>query len=283
MKLRIATYNIRRGGWSRRYALARVLGAIRPDVAVLQEATDPAVVRLLADATGCRVALQAPGRSVAVLSRLDWHDARWHPVGTGRSVADVDLACGVRLLGAHLSAGLSRRGERRREAEIEALLAVAGVADRDPTVIAGDLNAIAPGDTPRLADLPRWIRVLLRFDGGIGTSVMARVLAAGYVDAFRRLNRLDPGTTMPAIAPSVRLDYLMLGPALAPVTEWCRVGGADRADMVAASDHLPVVAELELADGTSGPQPPQRHRPAPGRAGLGGPRLRSPEPGGEQP
>ncbi len=225
--------------------LARVLGTISPDVTVLQEATDPAVVRSLADATGSLVVLQAPGRSVAVLSRVDWDAAAWRAVGPARAVADVELACGIRVLGAHLSAGLSQRGERRREAEVRVLLAAAPSGPR-PTVIAGDLNAIAPGDRPILADLPRWIRVLLRFDGGITTAAMHRLLAAGYVDTFRHLHPDDHGTTMPALAPSVRLDYLLLTPQLLPAVAWCRVGEADPDDLVAASDHLPVVAELQL-------------------------------------
>jgi endonuclease/exonuclease/phosphatase family metal-dependent hydrolase len=226
--------------------LARVLGEIAPDVAVLQEATDPAVVQTIADATGSRVVLQAPGRSVAVLSRLDWHAADWRFVAAGRAVADVELAGGVRLLGAHLTAGLSRRGERRREAEARALLAAMGPGSTAPTILAGDLNAIAPGDRPVVAALPTWIRVLLRVDGGIGTTAMRSLLAAGYVDAFRTLHPDDPGLTMPAMAPSVRLDYVLVSPDLAAAVVACRVGGPDATELAAASDHLPLVAELEL-------------------------------------
>lgn len=247
MRLRIATYNIRRGGRTRRHLLAGVLGQLESDVTVLQEATDPAVVGFLAEATGGRVVLQAPGRSVAVLSRVEWRSAAWRVVAPGRAVADVELASGIRVLGAHLSAGLSWRGERRREVEAGGVLAVAGSADARPTIIAGDLNAIAPGDRPVIADLPAWIRILLRMDGGIGTTVIQRLLDAGYVDAFRRLHPDDPGTTMPASAPSVRLDYLLLTRRLAASLAWCRVGGADPGELAAASDHLPVVAELNLS------------------------------------
>jgi endonuclease/exonuclease/phosphatase family metal-dependent hydrolase len=253
VRLRIATYNIRRGGWPRRHALARVLGAIDPDVAVLQEATDPDVVRMLADATGSEVVLHTTANSVAILTRRAWREARWHAIAPRRFAAEVDLACGVRILGVHLSAGLSSRGERRRALELERLLAVAGEGPAGGTIIAGDLNAIAPGDNPAVSDLPRWIRILLRFDGGIATTVVERVLDAGFVDAYRQHNPGDPGTTMPAIAPSVRLDYLMLGPALATAVEWCRVGVAEPADLVIASDHLPVVAELELPGDPAAP------------------------------
>lgn len=246
MRLRLATYNIRRGGGSRRHVLARVLEEIAPDVVVLQEATDPVVVQTLADATGSRVVLQAPARSVAVLARVAWQAAEWRAVGPGRAVADVELAGGVRLLGAHLTAGLSRRGERRREAEARALLAVAGGGAARPTILAGDLNAIAPGDRPLLAALPRWIRILLRVDGGIGTTAMGSLYEAGYVDAFRSLHPDEPGLTMPAMAPSVRLDYVLVSAGLASSVVSCRVGGADPSELGAASDHLPLVAELDV-------------------------------------
>ena len=130
-----------------------------------------------------------------------------------RNFVEVELAeTGVRVIGVHLSAGLSGRGERRRLPEINRVLQV---ADAPPgagrTLIAGDLNAVAPGDLSAVARLPAWIRLLLRVDGGIGTTVVARVLGEGYTDAYRRLNPDVVGPTMPAAAPSVRLDYLMLG------------------------------------------------------------------------
>lgn len=248
MTFRIASWNIRKGGRRRRRAIASVLQSLDPDVAVLQEATDPAVVRWLAEATGSLVALHRPGRSVAVLSRVAWDETRWHRLPTGRLFIEVESRePAIRMLGVHLSAGLSRRGERRRSREIDHVLAVAAASPAaDRTLIAGDLNAIAPSDLPRVSSLPAWIRLLLRIDGGIGTSVVRRVLEHGYGDAFRTFNPSDPGATMPAGAPSVRLDYLMLAPGLVPAASGCRIGGVDPSLVVAASDHLPVVLDLDL-------------------------------------
>ena len=162
-------------------------GAIDADVVVLQEATDPTVVRFVADTLGARVVINAPGRSVAVMSRLGAVEGRWHRMARARSFAEVDLPeLGFRILAVHLSAGLSARGERRRLREVDRLLAVADAAPGpERTLIAGDLNAIATGDVPDVAALPRWIRLLLRVDGGIGTLVVDRLLADGFVDAFR--------------------------------------------------------------------------------------------------
>jgi exodeoxyribonuclease-3 len=246
--LRIATYNIRKGGRGREARIADVLQALDADITVLQEATDPRVVVGIAQATGSAISISGAGRSVAVLTKVRRPEAHWHAFRTGHSFAELDLAqWQIRLLGVHLSAGLSGRGERRRGVELDTLLAVTAEGPGPArTVIVGDLNSISPGDVPITAALPAWIRVLLRVDGGMRTTVVERVLEAGFVDAFRRLNPDEPGSTMPAIAPTVRLDYVMVGPELVLSVSACRIGELDRALLVAASDHLPLVAELDV-------------------------------------
>lgn len=250
MRLRIATYNIRRGGGRRHRHISDVLAELKADVVVLQEAIYPETVRLLAEATGARALVQGPGRSIAVLSRLGDLRVRWLPLSRGRTFADVELeGAGIRLLGVHLAAGLSRRGERLRAREIEHVL-VAGARQPGPgrTIITGDLNAIAPGDALDVGRLPTWIRLLLRIDGGIETGVVRHLLDAGYVDAYRVLHPRTSGATMPAVAPSVRLDYILLGAALAPAVIDCDIGMAAPALLAAASDHIPVVVDLDLGD-----------------------------------
>ncbi len=245
---RIVTYNIRKGGLRRRRLIADVLTAIDADVVVLQEATDPRVVRLLAEATGCRAIIHAPGRSVAVLSRSQPAEAVWHRMARARNFAEVTLPqLDLRILAVHLGAGLSGRPERRRLRQVERVLATA-CAGPGPgrTMIVGDLNAIARGELPNIAALPRRIRMLLRVDGGMGTAVIDRVLAEGFSDAYRALNPDGDGSTMPAVAPTVRLDYVMVGPDLVPLVAACGIPAIDPALLRRASDHLPIVAELAL-------------------------------------
>jgi endonuclease/exonuclease/phosphatase family metal-dependent hydrolase len=249
VKVRIATYNIRKGGRRRRHHLAEVVRALDADVTVLQEATDPRVVRSLAEAAECDVVIHAPGRSVAMLSRVPTASPRWHRMARARNFVEVELAdARVRVIGVHLSAGLSGRGERRRSKEIEHVIRVAGEPPgKGRTLIVGDLNAIAPGDVHAVVRLPAWIRLLLRVDGGIGTTVMARVLGEGFTDAYRREHPDVVGPTMPAAAPSVRLDYLLLGADLVPAMVACSHGAAEPSLLWAASDHLPVVLDLDLS------------------------------------
>ena len=92
----------------------------------------------------------------------------------------------------------------------------------DNTILMGDLNSVARGDVPRVAAMPLWLRLLLRFDGGIRTDVQDRLAAAGWVDAFRHLHPDDPGFTLPALEPQIRLDYALVPPLLLPAVTTAR-------------------------------------------------------------
>lgn len=247
--MQIASYNIRKGGSRGRAAIAEVLTALDPDLTVLQEATDPEVVAWLARKTGNPFWTSRVGHSVALLARREPDQLRWHAIGPNRTCIEIEPADGFRLFGIHLSSGLSRRGERRRLLELGVILELAGPADdRRRTMIVGDFNSIAPGDTLAVAMLPRWIRMLLRLDGGIQTEVMGSIRAAGFVDAYRRFEPTD-GATLPAAAPVVRLDYAMMGADLAGAVTSCSTGGASPSLLAMASDHLPLLTVLGLETG----------------------------------
>lgn len=246
MTLRLVSYNIRKGGRRRSRLIGEVLRRLDPDLVVLQEAVDPWVVAEVAREIGGQVLLGAPARSVAVVSRMGELETAWHHGRHGPRYAEVVLpSINVRVIGLHLTAGLSGRGERRRVREAEQVLATAA-GDGGPAgvVLAGDFNSVAPGDLPAIRRLPTWLRILLRVDGGISTRVMGQLLAAGFVDAFRLRNPDTAGATIPSDAPSVRLDYFLLGPAVAPRLVECRVALDDRTLLAAASDHLPIVLDL---------------------------------------
>ena len=114
-----------------------------------------------------------------------------------------------------------------------------------PIVLLGDFNAVAPGDAPFVRRMPLWIRALLRFDGGIRTEAMTAVAGAGFKDAFRAANPSLAGLTLPSGAPVIRLDYVMLDEPLAGRLVACRTGEPGPV-AAAASDHLPVIVELDL-------------------------------------
>jgi endonuclease/exonuclease/phosphatase family metal-dependent hydrolase len=145
-------------------------------------------------------------------------------------------------------------GRRRMEADWLA----AAVRRAGPlTLVAGDLNTLDPtvDHTERLAGLPDlYRRRHLRRDGRtVDTRAVSRLLGAGLVDLWPHTGGAEPdGLTVPtrhggAEFAAMRLDYLLATPAVAALTRRVRVvrdGAADR-----ASDHYPVVADLELAPG----------------------------------
>jgi endonuclease/exonuclease/phosphatase family metal-dependent hydrolase len=244
MTLRVASYNIRFGGYGRASAIVGVLEAMTPDVVILQEATAPAIVHEIGQGLGMGFVEAQPGRSVAALSRTPFAGSAWHDLRPGRRTLEVVLGeTDVRIFGVHLSAGLSRRGEARRIVEVGRLLEHVATAGSDRVLLVGDFNAIAPGDGPLLRLLPLWIRLLLRFDGGIRTEAMQRLIDAGYIDMFRYVHPAEPGLTMPSIVPSVRLDYVLAGAGVAG-----HIVDVERAapSTARASDHLAIVAGFDL-------------------------------------
>lgn len=244
--MRIVSYNIRFGGGRRLAFIGAVLAELRPDVVLLQEATDPAGVDRIARIAGMPHVYRRPGWSVAGLTREPARGHEWHRPGRSRGFLEIDPAGDphLRLLGLHLPAGLSARGERARLRSVDSLLEWAGGQADDNTLLVGDLNSVARGDVPSVASMPLWLRLLLRFDGGIRTDVHDRLAAAGWVDAFRHLHPHDAGFTLPASSPQVRLDYALVPRPLLDAVRSCEPA-RDVALVERASDHLPLVIDIE--------------------------------------
>lgn len=243
--MRLVSYNIRFGGGRRVAFIGAVLADLEPDVVLLQEATDPAAVDRIARAAGLAHVYQRPGWSVAALLREPARAQAWHRPGRPHGFLEVSPAGdpALRLVGLHLPAGLSARGEGARLRAVDTLLGWTGGGADDETVLMGDLNAVARGDVPRVASMPFWLRMLLRFDGGIRTDVHDRLAAAGWVDAFRHLHPDAPGFTLPAGEPQVRLDYALVPRAMVDRIVAC--GPAQDVPLAArASDHLPLLTVL---------------------------------------
>lgn len=249
--MRLVSYNIRFGGGRRVALIGGVLAALEPDVVLLQEAVDPEAVDRIARAAGLANVYRRPGWSVAALTREPARGHRWHRPGRSRGFLEVDPAGEprLRLLGLHLPAGLSARGERARLRSVDTLLEWAGGRADDNTLLVGDLNSVARGDVPRVGAMPLWLRLLLRFDGGIRTDVQDRIAAAGWVDAYRHLHPADPGFTLPVVSPQVRLDYVLVPPGLLPLVVAC-APAADVANVGHASDHLPLLTVVGPPAGT---------------------------------
>jgi exodeoxyribonuclease-3 len=245
--VRLLTYNIRYGGVGRVDALASVVNQCAPDVVILQEATRPDVVKQLAAATGMPYWAAEETHSVGFMSRRKLRH-HWHkPRASRRAFLElVPEGEAFRIFGVHLSAVHSNWTERRRVRELRAVLDGIAAHQHGFHVVAGDFNTIAPGETLDLQKLPPRLRAFVYLTGRtIRWETIQIMLDAAYVDGYRVLHPDDHGLTFPAGDPHVRLDYVFLPSAFAPRLQSCTVVNGTP-DTTAASDHLPVVADLEV-------------------------------------
>lgn len=247
MTLRLLSYNIRFGGTGRESHIAAVIRSAAPDVVVLQEATDPSVVARVAAQAGFSQWGSRTGHSTGFLSRVPvshhaWHSARGarHPflelVLDGRE---------TRIFGLHLSAWFSKWSERRRAREVRLLLEGIREYQHGFHVIAGDFNALAPGERLQVAQMPGWIRAMVWVSGrDIARETIQVMLDERYVDVWRKRNPIGDGYTFPTWGAHVRLDYMFTPERYASrIAECGVVNDAHEADT--ASDHYPLLAVLD--------------------------------------
>ena len=127
--------------------------------------------------------------------------------------------------------------------EVRALLDGIEVDSEEFHLLAGDFNTLAPGELLNMQKLPVRYRILAFLLGGRVTYRTIQImLDAGYIDSYRRLHT-DHGFTFPAWDPHVRLDYVFLPTAFADRVRSCVVV-TDISDPAAATDHLPLLAEI---------------------------------------
>jgi endonuclease/exonuclease/phosphatase family metal-dependent hydrolase len=236
-RLRVLTYNIHHGeGTDGKLDLARIARVItdhKPDLVALQEVdvntqrtgnVDQAAE--LAKLTGLHVVF---GKSIdyrggqygnAVLSRFPVEKHAVHPL-PGKPDAERRTALEVvvrpweggpplTFVGTHLDHTRDETDRFRQAEEINRLLA--SDAQRDATILAGDLNAVPTSET-------------------------IKKLAARWTDAA---GERGAAPTVPAGNPRSRIDYVLLR----PTGGWRVVEAAVPPEPV-ASDHRPVLAVLE--------------------------------------
>ncbi|GII90216.1 endonuclease/exonuclease/phosphatase family protein [Sinosporangium siamense] len=227
MTIRVATYNVR-SMYDDVGALSRVLRSIAPDVLCVQEA--PRYWRWrhrrrrLAEGAGMTVAAggRVGGVAVYVASGVrvvhdEGHALRRFPrlERRGLAVAVVE-ARGVRLAVGSMHLDLRADARLVHVAEAVELTEAAARAHGASVVLAGDVN--------EQDHQPAW-----------------RYLADRFTDCYAHAPRGD-GLSFPARRPGRRIDAVFAAHDLTVLG--CGIGEADSGDLSAATDHLPVVADL---------------------------------------
>jgi len=248
--MRLLSYNILHGGHQREEAIAAVIRHVDPDLVILQEAERPDAINRIADLAGMQQFGARRGESLGFISRDAVALAAWHKPRVSRhAFLEVVPADGNwRVFGVHLAAVHAAWTEQRRLFELRALLRSIDPDQHGPHVLVGDFNTVAPGELFDPTRLPARLRALVWLSGGgVRYRTIQTVLDAGYRDAFRHLTPDSDGNSFPSTDPYVRLDYLFLPGDLLPRVTSCAVVRAAVAR--GASDHLPLVAELQSPSG----------------------------------
>lgn len=241
--MRVLTYNIREGGAGRLQELAAVIRPQDPDIVVLAEASDPDNAAVLAERLGLRLVIGEAnnGFHLACLSRLPvvrWENHRLPTLAKTLLEVEVRLRRSrVTVFSTHLAS--SHDGWHAVD-EVPSVLSVLRESAGGPHVLAGDLNALGPGDPvgqPPAGESLRGDAV----DGSARRTV-GLILEAGYVDCYRTAHPAKPGFTYRSAAPFLRLDYVFSSPELAVGLRGCDVVATARTR--AASDHFPVWADF---------------------------------------
>lgn len=240
--MKIMSYNILRGGQGRQQAIAEIILHHQPDVVMLQEATDPVVVKALAAMGHFDHVASRANFSVAALSHRPIRSYHWHPTVGRNPILEVALE-GITIWGVHLISLLVNFRECQRLQEIQALIALAQNITATPHLLIGDFNAISPLDEPTITAMPFWLRLLITFNGGIKRDALAFLLQSGYRDVFREVNWPDrSGYTMPTPEANSRLDYVFVPLALSHQVK--SFGPPTQpASVFYASDHFPILVE----------------------------------------
>ncbi|MFE3448061.1 endonuclease/exonuclease/phosphatase family protein [Nonomuraea sp. NPDC059194] len=227
MTITVGTYNVR-GMKDDVAALARVIRAMSPDVLCVQEAPRLLCWRRrrmeLAESAGLRVAAGGRLGGVAILLapkvRLLHTESRVLKIFIGLEIRAVAIAV-VEVEGARFAVGsihLDLDEAARLHHATEAVAMIEQVAARFDAaiVLAGDIN--------EQDDKTTW-----------------RYIAARLSDCYPLAPRGN-GLTFRASRPDRRIDAIFAAQGLQ--VAWCGGVEADAADLVAATDHLPVVARL---------------------------------------
>lgn len=247
------TYNILYGGYQREHLISAIVESVQPDIVLLQELHNPDTLTEFAAGLNAH-SFYAPsntGHHLGIISRYPFVEVTsfrpFPPIRTAILAATIALPRQhLQIFGVHLVPHPALLLELWRWWEVRTLLKHTRPYQAAPCLIAGDFNAIAPGDRLVWAALPPWLKWMLLSQGRrVFHYALTALLAAGFTDCYRSLHPHTPGFTLPSSAPNARLDYMFANPVLVPALKTCSVVTTP-ASVREASDHLPLVAQFDL-------------------------------------
>jgi endonuclease/exonuclease/phosphatase family metal-dependent hydrolase len=254
MSVRLMTYNILDDGEHREAHILEVIRTSKPDIVVLQEIFTEDFLRFLSESLGMNYYFGEGNRKrrVALLSKLPVLSFEsYHPLfPIWRNFIDAQIEYQsnktIRIIGVHPIANLGVLFEIWRFWEAKYITNYIKRYQNEPCLIAGDFNAIAPGETTKTENMPARLKWIIYLQGNrVYHFSIGLLLSTGFTDCFRFLNS-EEGFTLPPPNPNARLDYIFVNAKMKPYLEKCWVVQAPNVVNL-ASDHYPVMAEFGLS------------------------------------
>ena len=248
------TYNILDGVANREVHILEVIQNAQPDIVILQEVFTEEFLRSLSQSLEMNYFMGGGNkeRKVALLSKLLVRAFQSHhpvfPIWRNFIEAEIEYEPSkiARMIGIHPIANLGIVFEIWRRWEANYIIRHVRRYQNMSCLIAGDFNAIAPGETVNMATMPNWLKWIIYLQGNrVYHFSIAKFLSAGFIDCFRSLNS-DEGFTLPPPNPNSRLDYVFVNATMRTYLKKCWVI-REPASINLASDHYPVMAEFNFA------------------------------------
>ncbi len=248
--MRLLVYNINGGDADRIESIYNVLAHARADVIALTEANDGNLIKEIAARLDFHHVWErgSGDRHVATLSRYPIIESQIHrtpPLTQAALETVLQLPSKrIRIFNVHLLPYLLLPFEIRRWQAVGKLLEIIRSREVMPTLIVGDLNAIAPKDRVLQHLNPQRMRRVMALQFNlIFHFAVSRLLKSGYTDCYRRLHD-DDGFTWMTGNRTTRYDYVMADETMMLRLSSCCVID-DVEALHKASDHLPLIAEFE--------------------------------------
>jgi len=249
----VMTYNILDNGESREAYIVDVIQTAAPDVVVLQEVFTEEFLQFLSRSLGMEYCFGAGNkqRKVGLLSKLPVLSFENHhplfPIWRNVIDAKIEYASNktIRIIGVHPIANPGLPWEVWRYWEARYVAKLVTKYQKEFCILAGDFNAIAPGENLETGKLTDWHKWLYSLQGSRAYHFsISMLLSAGLMDCFRSLNS-EKGYTIPPSDPFARLDYIFANARIAPCLKKCWIV-REPESVHLASDHYPVIAEFNF-------------------------------------
>lgn len=253
MQLTVLTYNILNGGHGREAVIRAIIESLQPDIVLLQELLDADLLVSCGKLLNAYTFLTTSNSRfrLGLISRYPIIKAQsYHPFPICRALLEATIALPfgqtLQLWGVHLMPQLAFPFELWRAWEIHVILRRTRQQHQQLCLIAGDFNAIAPGERVLVHLLPPLLKSTVLAQGGrVYHHAIAAMLRAGWTDCYRTLHPHSDGWTLPSSRPNARLDYIFVSAQLTSSLRECAVV-TDPPLVRSASDHLPLKASFTI-------------------------------------